>query len=191
MASYVYVIFNTRNGKIYVGWTNNPQERWRKHRKNAALKMPYFLYRAMTKEPDAFEFKVISTHASESEAMLAERYWVSFFVSSDDQRGYNMTEGGEGCILRGSQHPMFGRPGPMLGKRQTPESIKHRVRTRLANLQPTIEARKQQVLEAFEGGKRWGIITALANDWNVSHTQVQRFIKKHIPSWKTFTRSKA
>lgn len=79
MSSYVYVIFNTRNGKLYVGWTNNPTERWRKHRKNAGLKMPYYLYRAMAKEPEAFEFKVIATYLNESEAMNAEKYWIKFF----------------------------------------------------------------------------------------------------------------
>jgi group I intron endonuclease len=130
----VYVIFNSRNGKLYVGWTNNPKERWRKHRKNAALKMQYFLYRAMVKEISNFEFKIISQHHNEVEAMLAERYWISFFKSNDDRFGYNMTEGGEGCVIRGRPSPMKGRKGKqnaIFGKRQTIESIKLRVETRM------------------------------------------------------------
>lgn len=182
MIAYVYTIFNTRNGKLYVGWTNNPQERWRKHRKNAGLRMPYFLYRAMAKEPEAFEFKVLATYASETEAMQAERYWVSYFRSNDDRFGYNMTEGGEGCVIRGRRSYWYGRPGPMLGKRQTPDSIRSRVETRMQNLRPLIEERKRQALEALKGPKQRGIIMALAKDWGVSHTQVRRFIKKHIPS---------
>lgn len=98
---YVYHIFNVKNGKIYVGWTTNPKERWRKHRKNAVLNLDYYLYRAMRREPGTFEFKVIASYASDDEAMLAEKYWITFFKSNDDRFGYNMTEGGEGCVMRG------------------------------------------------------------------------------------------
>lgn len=189
MQAHVYVIFNARNGKIYVGWTSNPKERWRKHKKNALNNLQYYLYRAMSKELDTFEFKIIATYFNEVEAMMAEKYWIEFFRSNQDVFGYNMTEGGEGCVRRGEKNPMFGRRGclsPNFGRRfkTSPETIQKLKSTFEEKFRIQTETRKLQVLEVFQAGKPWGSINALALDWEVSHTQVRRFIKTHMPEFK-------
>lgn len=143
--------------------------------------MQYFLYRAIAKEPNVFEFTVVATHHSEQEAMQAEKYWIRFYQSTNDRFGYNMTEGGEGCVLRGSKNPMFGRSGRRLGTRHT-EDTKRRMRESQSSLHKELVERRKCELSALGPLlTERGIIAALALDWKVSHTQVRRFIKKHIP----------
>lgn len=167
---------------MYVGWTTNPEKRWRKHRKNAVLGMNFYLYRAMRLDPEVFEFKVIAMYSSESEAMSAEKYWIAFFKSNDDRFGYNMTEGGEGCVIRGSSAPMYGRKGPLSPSFGKHQSEAHRQALRESNIAfhlPDLEKRLQDVQDERDTGFSWGVIGRLAMKWNVSHTQVRRFINKH------------
>lgn len=189
MIAYTYTILNVRNGKIYVGWTVNPQERWRKHQRNAKLKLRFHLYRALAIEPSNFEYSIMSIHYSETEAMSAEQYWISYFKSNDDQYGYNMTEGGEGCIRRGKDHHWFGKRGKLShnwGRKQhqnTRDAIKKGNDKRRTNGLQIIELRKQQINDLLiTSTRRWGIIANLSLLWGVSHTQVRRFIQIHMPN---------
>lgn len=189
MSSYVYQIFNTRNGKRYVGWTKNPKERWRKHRKNALLGQHLFIYRALRKDINAFEFNVIGEFLNEEEAKTAERYWIAFFDSANENFGYNMTSGGEGCVMKGEKNPMFGKRGknhPASKKRgkgwtqsQREASVENCKKRKLA-FSSIVDERKKYIAENFPNGLTRGAVSAICLDWNVSHTQVIRFIKKFL-----------
>lgn len=95
-----------------------------------------------------------------------------------------MTEGGEGCVIYGripwNRGRKLAHSVNRLSRKASPEAIKHRVNARMQNLQPTFEARRIEALEVLKIGR--GAIKLLAERWGISHTQVRRFIKKHIPS---------
>lgn len=99
MSSFVYTLFNTQNGKFYVGKADTPHVRYRGHLRNARVGVNYPLYHAMRLYGvDTFEFSVIQELSGRQEALDAERYWVAFFKSNDSDFGYNLTAGGDGIL---------------------------------------------------------------------------------------------
>ena len=146
--------------------------------------MPYFLYRAMRKESSVFEFKVISNHFNESEAMRAERYWIRYFDSNTDKLGYNMTIGGEGCVIYGRRSWNKGLTFRQMNRKvskASEEAIRNRVAARMQNLEPMLQMRKQEAQEMWASDSSRGFIKRLSAKWNVTHTQVRRFLSKHLP----------
>ena len=107
---YIYKVSNTINGKVYIGKTEKTiEERWSKHLENARE-----LKRAREANPHE---KIEGTHLnntinkygsnafivnqedvaySREELNEKERYWVKEYDSMNPDKGYNMTEGGEG-----------------------------------------------------------------------------------------------
>jgi len=107
---YIYKITNTINGKVYIGKTGKTiEERWTKHLENARA-----LKRAREANPDkniegshlnnainkygsnAFIVNQEDIAYSREELNELERYWVKEYDSMNPDKGYNMTEGGEG-----------------------------------------------------------------------------------------------
>jgi len=107
---YIYKITNTINGKVYIGKTEKTiEERWSKHLENAKE-----LKRAREANPhekkagthidntinkygsDAFNVNQEDVAYSKVELNEKERNWVKEYDSMNPDKGYNMTEGGEG-----------------------------------------------------------------------------------------------
>lgn len=99
-SSYVYVITNNQNGKIYCGKANGPEDRWKSHlqdlkRDKHSNKV---LYRAIRKHGiECFDFVVVQEYESEKAALEGEIEWIAALDSTTDGWGYNQTKGGEGC----------------------------------------------------------------------------------------------
>lgn len=130
MSSFVYVIFNTCNGKCYVGKSDNPRIRWRNHVYASEKGYDKYLYHSMRLYGvNAFEFKTIQELSSRKEALDSERYWVKFFKSNDCEFGYNLTAGGDG-ILECSEETRLKKSLSMRGCIITPE---HRRKIGVAN----------------------------------------------------------
>ena len=100
----VYVLQNTANNKIYVGFSANPEQRWISERsvaflsKHAEYNNP--LYRAIRKYGwDAFTKQIIEEWPTKEEALEAECFWIEFFRSNTKifgpACGYNLTPGGD------------------------------------------------------------------------------------------------
>jgi group I intron endonuclease len=104
MSFYIYTIHNILNNKIYVGKTNDPVRRWQKHVESAFSNRKdhkFYIHRAIAKYGvKGFVFTVIQQFNSEIEQYLAEKYWIQYFDSRNNKLGYNLTEGGEGCVGR-------------------------------------------------------------------------------------------
>lgn len=93
----IYKITNKINGKLYIGFSNNIERRFREHKyrgtqyeKNPEWDKP--LYRAMRKYGiENFSFEIIEECTIET-ADEREIYWINYYDSYN--RGYNATTGG-------------------------------------------------------------------------------------------------
>lgn len=96
----IYKITNIVNGKVYIGQSQNIEERWRAHRSrpfqvNSNYRDNY-LYRAIRKYGlSCFLFEVIE-ECLLKDLDTQEKFWIAFYKSNNFEFGYNMTEGGEG-----------------------------------------------------------------------------------------------
>ncbi len=101
---YIYTIHNIINNKIYVGKSQDPIKRWKKHITVAQCKRKrekYFLHRAIQKYgKHNFIFSIIQNFQSEQDCTTAEIYWINYFQSNNSKLGYNLTVGGEGVSGR-------------------------------------------------------------------------------------------
>jgi group I intron endonuclease len=88
--SYIYLITNTVNGKLYVGRTSDPKNRWRGHRNS---KTDQLISRAIQKYgKDNFTFVLIYTSFSLEDILEKETHFIRFFGSHHkDGFGYNLT----------------------------------------------------------------------------------------------------
>lgn len=98
MKSGVYCIRNRVTDKRYIGMSVNINERQKQHLDLLLNGTHYNIYlqRAFNKHGQSlFEFSKIefvdNKHMSER-----ERYWIKFFDTTNSEKGYNHTDGGEG-----------------------------------------------------------------------------------------------
>jgi group I intron endonuclease len=104
--NYIYHFFNTQNGKIYIGKTNNIKRRLKHHYNvSSGGKLKYkhhfqAIHAALKKYGNIIEFSIIQTTSSEKEANICETYWINYFSSNNPKFGYNLTAGGDGTSRR-------------------------------------------------------------------------------------------
>lgn len=98
MSYFIYKITNLVNNKIYIGYTKNPDKRFKEHIKDARLnKTNQYIHKAIRKYgPINFSFFILENRDNKSDALETEKYWITFFKSNNNKFGYNLTEGGEG-----------------------------------------------------------------------------------------------
>jgi len=110
---YIYKVTNTSNGKVYIGKTEKTiEKRWGKHLSDArALERErevnhnkkvlgtHFDNALVKYGPDAFNVKQEDVAYSKEELNELERYYVKENDSMNPDKGYNMTEGGDGGRL--------------------------------------------------------------------------------------------
>jgi group I intron endonuclease len=84
--NYIYKITNLINNKSYVGYTADPQARWKDHRHNQGSKL---VFQAIKKYGvDNFKFKVITEDTLDNEQKYIDKY------NTIAPHGYNINVGG-------------------------------------------------------------------------------------------------
>lgn len=94
----IYKITNNINGKVYIGQSRCIEKRWAKHRSapfnptDNSYNNP--LYKSIRKNGlNNFIFEVIE-ECSVDNLNEREIYWIKYYNSSNLEKGYNLTEGG-------------------------------------------------------------------------------------------------
>lgn len=97
---FIYMIQNKINNKIYIGKTiRSISERWREHQYRAENNYNGYLYNAIRKY-GIENFTVLEIEKCEDEIIdERERFYISFYDSLNNQKGYNLTNGGDGNNL--------------------------------------------------------------------------------------------
>lgn len=91
---YIYKITDKTNNKAYIGFTSNPDSRWRTHRGNR-YKDTRPLYRAMREHGiQNFSFEILYENSDHDYTLHSmEPYYIDFYNTL--KTGYNLTRGGD------------------------------------------------------------------------------------------------
>ena len=98
----IYKVTNLINQKVYIGQSDNIEQRWKRHKtrsiNNCGKDYNYAFYRAIRKYGlENFLFEVIE-ECSKDELNQREKYWIKYYNSYLNPDHYNETEGGEGTL---------------------------------------------------------------------------------------------
>jgi group I intron endonuclease len=148
----VYKVTNQINGYIYIGITNNFQQRIREHKSCAnsnKYKYQSRFYNAIRKYGfENFKFEILETVENRKKLEEREIYWIKYYNSTDKKVGYNITKGGTG----GKTHDISGKNNPMYGRRYTEEE-KRRIGEYSKGRKASEETRKK-ISEALKGKQK-------------------------------------
>ena len=103
---YIYKHVNKKNGKIYIGQTKNPKERWNRQGEN--YKGCTYFYSAIQKYGwNNFEHIIIEENISANEVDKKEEYYINLYDSRNPEKGYNIAKGGhQGGSVAGEKNPL-------------------------------------------------------------------------------------
>ena len=98
MLHYIYRIVNTKNNKSYIGYTIDPDRRWKSHKKAALRGKGYALHAAMREYGiESFIFTVLYKSENRWETLtVKEQDFIEMYDSKNN--GYNLTNGGAGAL---------------------------------------------------------------------------------------------
>jgi len=89
---YCYKATNDVNGKVYIGFATDPQQRWREHKRDAESGRGYIFHDAIRKHGwEHFQFEIICC-GRDKQSMLehVEPALIEQYQSSIGKNGYNM-----------------------------------------------------------------------------------------------------
>lgn len=157
---YIYRITNMINGKVYLGQTKNPLNRWSSH-KSASLKPEKYrtiISSALSKHGlDNFLFEIIITCKTQEDTDIIEEICINQYNSRDRSLGYNLRPGGEtisgwhhseetknkiSIANSGPRPASQGENNPFFGKHHSDES-KQKIAAANYGKSPSEETRKK------------------------------------------------
>lgn len=97
----IYRITNTVNGKVYIGQTNDIEKRIRRHKSSLKNKCHHnwHLQQAWNKYGECnFNFSILEEIEDINIRNKREIYWINYYDSSNYEKGYNNTLGGNSEI---------------------------------------------------------------------------------------------
>jgi group I intron endonuclease len=93
MASGIYKIVNTKNGKLYVGSAVNIIKRWGEHLcllRHGIHHSPHFQYAYNKDAEESFKFEIIELVDNKEYLIPKEQIWLDHYQSYIDKLGYNI-----------------------------------------------------------------------------------------------------
>ena len=165
MIAGVYSIFNTTNGKNYVGSSIRIEKRWIEHKTDLDRGTHFnpHLQNAWNKYgSNLFEYKILEKCENTSREILLSRedFWIQKLDSHVSKNGYNICQHPRGgklgtkatpkTLLRMSKS-MSGKNHPMWGKHLKPETIEKVRMLQIGVPKPTSGKRKRVTLKSPSG----------------------------------------
>ena len=94
MKGIIYCAYNKINGKRYIGQTiQRLCERRSAHYNSGGS--PYFHHALLKYNREDWEWKIIDEGERGEDLNNKERFWISFFETTDSTKGYNLCSGGQ------------------------------------------------------------------------------------------------
>jgi group I intron endonuclease len=173
-----------------VGITNNPKERWKRHKSDAKSKKRFAVHCAIAKYGyDKFVFKVIEELETKEQANEREAMWIKSLKENSYQI-YNETDGGDGVtgtkwtedrkqrmskLNSGEGNPMYGVQ--LFGETNGNYGKEMKIHVKEALLKVRAKITKEQVSEInemFKSGKYKQ--SELCKMFNLSAAQISRIV---------------
>ncbi|MFX1478114.1 MAG: GIY-YIG nuclease family protein [Promethearchaeota archaeon] len=189
---YIYRAENRFNRKNYIGktytdrWDDNQNpvdERWKeecniaynKQRRGEELR---YIENAIIKNgPENFNIFELDTATNQEELNAKEKHWVSEYDTTNPEKGYNMTEGGDG-----------GKPIPEVIEKMT------RINQEIARNPETREKMSRTISEKWKDQQyQENVSQGVTNKWQEAKYRERQFIsrkegKREIPDIREFLR---
>lgn len=195
---YIYCIRNNANGKLYIGQTENIEERWRGHRKNSSncryLKHAFNKYGV-----ENFEFKVLiicfDTDMNAYEVEYMRKY------NTLVPNGYNLREGGNSGkhhedtkkkiadSLRGKPHPRKDILPSEETKQKISNTLKGRTPSSVSILREYAKLRAKPIVQLTMDGKviaRYASSVPVAEVVGSTKSVIHRVCKRENKTFKGF-----
>ena len=115
---YCYKATNQANGKVYIGFAGDPQQRWREHKRDAENGKGYAFHQAIRKHGwHNFLFEVLCC-GKDKTAMLqyVEPQLIEQYQSRITQHGYNMHKKVLGAVSLPTRRPWTDREREVLSE---------------------------------------------------------------------------
>ena len=119
----IYLLTNKVNSKVYIGVTNNYTKRMREH---SGAYNNYLISKAIKKHGwESFHSQILlKTEDADYAYKVAEASFIQQYQSNNTEKGYNLTEGGQGTLgYKVSLETRKKMRDKKLGKKLTPEHI--------------------------------------------------------------------
>ena len=173
MASGIYALVNTTDGKRYIGRTVDLKKKQGYHHWQLTSNRHHnpHLQRAWNRG-DTFEFEIIEECDKER---LNEReiYWIAHYKTTDMRYGYNLCEGGKATTGRvPSEETRRKISTAKKGKKYDPEVVRRRAETFKRRLREEPEFRERFINNARECGIKRG------SPWNIGRKASEETRKK-------------
>ena len=150
----VYKITNKVTNKVYIGITNQGSGiRYRKHWSDARHGDPCPMHLSMAKYgKENFTLEIIDFAETYDELKEKEKYWIKYYDSRNREKGYNLTEGGDGTFGRmHSEETKEKIRQRAIGRKASEETKKKMSESRRGK---TSDKRKAHLKEIIDMGKR-------------------------------------
>jgi predicted GIY-YIG superfamily endonuclease len=192
---FLYFIENKLNGKMYIGKTIEPNQRWINHKSIANIgptnKNYYLIHKALRKHllniDNVFNFEIFAAYSSEDEAYQAEIYWINY-IKNQGIKIYNLSEGGEG-FKSGKDNPGYGKPRSAEIKRKISIANTGKIRSDIAikNLSKSKVGKHTGELGSKSKLKTYQVIeiknifknTSIIDDLLISELSIKYNVSKH------------
>lgn len=187
----VYKITNKITGKVYIGITNQGSgARYRHHWYESRIGEPSPIHRSMAKYgEDNFTLEIIDFADTYDELKEKEKYWIREYDSMNREKGYNLTEGGDGTF--GKIHSeetkdkirqkAIGRKASEETKKKMSESRKGKCsdkqKKHLINLQEQCKVKVYQYSKTGEFIKEFNSMIEACNETGLNRDTIRKQLK--------------
>lgn len=94
----IYKATNIKNNKVYIGQTIHTLEKRKRNHYASTSGCTYFSHALHYYDEKDWVWEIIDEAKTREELNEKERYWIKFYDSKNAEKGYNLTDGGQGSF---------------------------------------------------------------------------------------------